>query len=141
MDKFGAYISHLASLTEDKSIKSVDRQRLKGYILIFIFYLRSSFSFCRNNFCVFIAAAPVSATATPVSFAAAPVSFAAVPVSSLPCSSSSLLRSSSSLPCSSYILLQQLKSSSHKLSISGSRVISVSASRFAAIHDTKVSFF
>ena len=26
VDKFGAYISHLASLTKDKSIKSVDRQ-------------------------------------------------------------------------------------------------------------------
>ena len=33
VDKFGAYLSHLASLTEDKSIKSTDRQRLKGYLL------------------------------------------------------------------------------------------------------------
>ena len=33
VDKFGAYFSHLASLTEDKSIKSTDRQRLKGYFL------------------------------------------------------------------------------------------------------------
>ena len=33
VDKFGAYLSHLASLTEDKSMKSTDRQRLKGYLL------------------------------------------------------------------------------------------------------------
>ena len=33
VDKFDAYLSHLASLTEDKSMKSTDRQRLKGYLL------------------------------------------------------------------------------------------------------------
>ena len=33
IEKYGAYIAHLVALTEDKSIKSVDRQKLKGYIL------------------------------------------------------------------------------------------------------------
>ena len=33
VDRYGAYLNHLAALTEDKSIKSTDRQRLKGYLL------------------------------------------------------------------------------------------------------------
>ena len=33
VDRYGAYLSHLATLTEDRSIKSTDRQRLKGYLL------------------------------------------------------------------------------------------------------------
>ena len=33
IDRFGAYLSHLKSLSEDRSVKSVDRQKLKGYIL------------------------------------------------------------------------------------------------------------
>lgn len=33
VDRYGAYMSHLATLTEDRSIKSTDRQRLKGYLL------------------------------------------------------------------------------------------------------------
>jgi len=33
VDRFGAYLNHIATLVEDKSIKSVDRQRLKGYLL------------------------------------------------------------------------------------------------------------
>ena len=33
VDRYGAYLSHLETLIEDKSIKSVDRQRLKGYLL------------------------------------------------------------------------------------------------------------
>ena len=33
VDQYGAYLNHLAALTEDKSIKSTDRQRLKGYLL------------------------------------------------------------------------------------------------------------
>ena len=32
-DRYGAYLKHLAKLTEDNSIKSTDRQRLKGYLL------------------------------------------------------------------------------------------------------------
>lgn len=32
IDRYGAYISHLVSLTEDTSVKSVDKQKLKGYI-------------------------------------------------------------------------------------------------------------
>ena len=32
-DCFGAYLSHLAALIEDTSIKSTDRQRLKGFLL------------------------------------------------------------------------------------------------------------
>ena len=33
IDRFGAYVSHLKSLSVDRSVKSVDRQKLKGYIL------------------------------------------------------------------------------------------------------------
>ena len=33
VDRYGAYLSHLTALTEDKSMKSEDRQRLKGYVL------------------------------------------------------------------------------------------------------------
>lgn len=33
IDRFGAYLSHLTALTEDASVKSSDRQKLKGYIL------------------------------------------------------------------------------------------------------------
>ena len=31
INRFGAYLSHLVVLTEDASIKSVDRQKIKGY--------------------------------------------------------------------------------------------------------------
>ena len=33
VDRFGAYLSDLAVLTEDSSTRAVDRQKLKGYIL------------------------------------------------------------------------------------------------------------
>lgn len=33
IDRYGAYISHLIALTEDSSVKAVDRQKLKGYVL------------------------------------------------------------------------------------------------------------
>ena len=33
VDRYGAYLTHLAALVEDTSIKSTDRQRLKGYLL------------------------------------------------------------------------------------------------------------
>ena len=33
VDRYGVYLKHLGKLVEDKSIKSVDRQRLKGYLL------------------------------------------------------------------------------------------------------------
>ena len=33
VDRYGAYPNHLTTLTEDKTIKSTDRQRLKGYLL------------------------------------------------------------------------------------------------------------
>ena len=33
VDRYGAYLHHLRALSEDESIKSVDRQRLKGYLL------------------------------------------------------------------------------------------------------------
>ena len=33
LDRYGAYISHLSTLVEDKSIKPCDRARLKGYLL------------------------------------------------------------------------------------------------------------
>lgn len=33
VDRYGAYLNHLATLTEDASIKSTDRQRLRGYLL------------------------------------------------------------------------------------------------------------
>jgi len=33
VDRYGAYMNHLATLTEDKTIKSTDRQRLKDYSL------------------------------------------------------------------------------------------------------------
>ena len=33
VDRFGAYLSHLCSLTEDRSVSSPDRQKLKGYVL------------------------------------------------------------------------------------------------------------
>ena len=32
IDRYGAYISHLMTLVEDKTIKSVDRAKLKGYL-------------------------------------------------------------------------------------------------------------
>ena len=33
VDRFGAYLSHLCSLTEDCSVMSSDKQKLKGCIL------------------------------------------------------------------------------------------------------------
>ena len=33
VDRYGDYLNHLSTLTEDKTIKSTDRQRLKGYLL------------------------------------------------------------------------------------------------------------
>ena len=33
VDRYGAYHNHLATLCEDKSIRSTDRQRLKGYLV------------------------------------------------------------------------------------------------------------
>ena len=33
IERFGAYLNHLCSLLEDPSVKSVDKQKLKGYIL------------------------------------------------------------------------------------------------------------
>ena len=33
LDRYGAYIHHLSTLTEDSSLKSDDRQHLKGYLL------------------------------------------------------------------------------------------------------------
>ena len=32
LSKYGAYTSHLATLSEDSSVKSVDREKLKGYL-------------------------------------------------------------------------------------------------------------
>lgn len=33
VDRYGAYLKHLAKLTEDNLIKSTDRQHLKSYLL------------------------------------------------------------------------------------------------------------
>ena len=33
LDRYGAYIHHLSTLTEDRALKPDDRQRLKGYLL------------------------------------------------------------------------------------------------------------
>ena len=33
IDRFGAYLGHLASLTKDTTVKALDRQKLKGYSL------------------------------------------------------------------------------------------------------------
>ena len=33
VDRYGAYLHHLQTLVEDTTIKSIDRQRLKGYLL------------------------------------------------------------------------------------------------------------
>ena len=33
IERYGAYLSHLISMTEDPSIKSPDKQKMKGYIL------------------------------------------------------------------------------------------------------------
>ena len=33
VDKYGAYLCHLVAMTEDASIKSTDRQKLKGYLV------------------------------------------------------------------------------------------------------------
>ena len=33
LDRYGAYIAHLTSLSEDSSVRAVDRQKLKGYLL------------------------------------------------------------------------------------------------------------
>lgn len=32
INRYGAYINHLSALAEDKTVKTVDRQRLKGYV-------------------------------------------------------------------------------------------------------------
>ena len=32
INRYGAYISHLSALAEDKTVKAVDRQYLKGYV-------------------------------------------------------------------------------------------------------------
>ena len=31
--RFGAYVSHIVAIAEDTSVKSVDRQKMKGYVL------------------------------------------------------------------------------------------------------------
>jgi hypothetical protein len=33
IDRLGAYLCHLSSLVEDSSVRAVDRQKLKGYML------------------------------------------------------------------------------------------------------------
>lgn len=33
ISRYGAYLNHLTALIEDKTIKSTDRQKLKGYLL------------------------------------------------------------------------------------------------------------
>lgn len=33
LDRFGAYLNHLVSLSQDTTVKSVNRQKLKGYVL------------------------------------------------------------------------------------------------------------
>ena len=33
IDRYGAYLAHLTTLTEDSSVRAVDRQKLKGYVL------------------------------------------------------------------------------------------------------------
>ena len=33
VDRFAAYLCHLAAMTEDRSIRSTDRQKLKGYLM------------------------------------------------------------------------------------------------------------
>ena len=33
LDRYGAYIAHLITLTEDPAVKSIDKQKLKGYVL------------------------------------------------------------------------------------------------------------
>ncbi len=33
VDRYGAYMNHLAALVEDKAVKSIHKQRLKGYLL------------------------------------------------------------------------------------------------------------
>ena len=33
IDRYGAYLAHLTTLTEDTSVREVDRQKLKGYVL------------------------------------------------------------------------------------------------------------
>ena len=33
VERFGAYLAHLISMVDDASIKSVDRQKIKGYVL------------------------------------------------------------------------------------------------------------
>ena len=33
LDRYGAYIAHLTSLSEDSSVRAVDWQKLKGYLL------------------------------------------------------------------------------------------------------------
>lgn len=33
IDRYGVYLAHLTTLTEDSSVREVDRQKLKGYVL------------------------------------------------------------------------------------------------------------
>ena len=33
IDRYGAYLNHLTMLSQDKTVKPVDREKLKGYIL------------------------------------------------------------------------------------------------------------
>ena len=33
VDRYGAHISHMIAMTEDTSLKPVDRQKVKGYVL------------------------------------------------------------------------------------------------------------
>ena len=33
LDRYGAYIAHLITLIEDPAVKSIDKQKLKGYVL------------------------------------------------------------------------------------------------------------
>ena len=32
IDRYGVYMNHLVSLTEDRTVKATDKQKLKGYI-------------------------------------------------------------------------------------------------------------
>ena len=34
IDRYGAYMNHLVALTEDRTVKSSDKQKLKGYIKV-----------------------------------------------------------------------------------------------------------
>ena len=54
IDKYGVYISHLTILAEDPDMKSVDKQRIQGYIHESKMFLGSAFTIYLNRMLYYV---------------------------------------------------------------------------------------